>query len=85
MPRLRPTLLVRLGLGQQVQVLLARRHGVNDRLLATRKDQNDGLQQPRVGVEPESQFPLWQAVTIKRFDPERPLSCLYGVLGRRRA
>lgn len=32
------------GLGQEVEVLLARRHGVDDHLVAVLKDEDDGLQ-----------------------------------------
>jgi hypothetical protein len=53
-------------LGQQVQILLSGWDGVDDHLVVTREDQYDGLQQSRVGVEPESQFPLWLAVIIER-------------------
>jgi hypothetical protein len=57
-------------------------HAMDDHLVATREDEYYGLQQTRVGVEPESQFSVWRAVIVERFDPERPLSRLNGVLNR---
>jgi hypothetical protein len=60
--------------------LAAAGHGVDDHLLALPEDQHDRLQQARVGVETEPQFPVWRAVVIERLDPERPLSRLNGIL-----
>lgn len=68
--------------GQQVKVLLAGRHGVDDHLFSALIDEDDGLQQPRVGIEPESQLSVRRAGIVEGFDPQRPLSGLDGVQGR---
>lgn len=48
-------------------------------LLATLEHQDHGLQQPRMGVEPEPQLAERRAV-VQGLNPQRPLSGLLGIL-----
>ena len=61
------------GLGQEVPVRPASRHGVDNHLVAAREDEDDSLEQARLGVEAEPQFAVRQVVLVERFDPQRPV------------
>lgn len=56
------------GSGQEVPVLPASRHGVDNHLVAAGEDEDDGLEQARLGVEAEPQFAVRQVVLVERFD-----------------
>lgn len=66
-------------LGEQIPVLLAGRHRVDDHLLATFEHQHHGLQQPGMGVEAEPKLAKGRTI-VQRLNPKRPLSGLLDVL-----
>ena len=59
-------------LGQEVQVLPASRHGVDDNLVPALEDEDHRLQEAGTGVETQAQLPSWRAALVERLDPQRP-------------
>lgn len=72
----------RLRLGQKVPVLSSGGHGMDHQLLATFKDQHNGLKQAGPGVEAKPQLTMRPVIFLKRFDPLAPVGCLGRILGQ---
>jgi hypothetical protein len=53
---------------------------VDDHLIAALEDQDNGLQQPGVGVEAQAQLAIGRSTLVERFDPQRPLCGLDRIL-----
>lgn len=70
----------RLGSGQKLPILPPSRHRVDDHLLAALEDQHNGLQQPRLRVEPEPQLATWPLLFLEGLDPQRQVGSLDRVL-----
>lgn len=58
------------GSGEEVPVLLACRHGVDDHFFTALENQDNGLKQASLSVEAKSQLTLRPVVIIKRLNPQ---------------
>ena len=68
-------------LGQEVEVLSAGRHGVDNDLVAVVEDQDHGFKEAGFRVEAEAQFAPWWVV-VERFNPQRPIGSLERIFGK---
>src|SRR5690625_3709719 len=66
--------------GQEVPVLPAGWHGVNDQFFAALEDEDDRLEQASLGVEAEPQFAVGPVLLIEWLHPERPSGRLDSVV-----
>lgn len=53
---------------------------MDDHFVAALEDQDDGLQQSGLGVEPKSKLPMRPVIIIQGFDLLRPSGCLHDVV-----
>ena len=68
-------------LREQLPVLLACRHGVDDQLIPAGEYQHHGLQEPCLRVETQAELAIGWAIAVERFNPEWPFRSLRGVFG----
>ena len=68
--------------GQQIPELPSCGHGMDEHLLTAFEDEHDGLEQSRLRVEAKTQLSVWSLVFFERFDPQRPVGGMDGVLGQ---
>lgn len=55
-------------------------HGVDDELVTALEDEDDGLEEARLSVEPEAKFTVGPVVVIEGFDPLGPVRGVRGIL-----
>jgi len=68
-------------LREQLPVLLACRHGVDDQLIPAGEYQHHGFQEPRLSVETQAELAIGWSTAVERFNPERPFRSLRGIFG----